>query len=256
MLRAFHLLIAIALFPLHAHAQALDGLVECPPGNEDKPRVTATTYGAPLSETFRMEIAGQQFAVPIGYLRPWPPPQFYRSQPFRSSKGFQFSFWMPDGRMPEVDKWFAVMNRPCEAGREQADKENFIVDGTYEPIGPGTDIDRADFNDEFVLSNLKKGLDFEQDVDVTLLGEMIEIRPKNYQVYWIVSAPDAPFDAVVKCVEVRRAPVPNELCRGDIWFHGDEYSLYLLMPKDNVESFSIAAGMARNLIHSWRIQKE
>ena len=259
MLRTIQIVVLILLISTSAGAldkPAMDGLVECPPGNEALPRVTAMTYGVPLSGTYTMEIAERPFEVPIGYLRPWSPRQFYRNQPFRSGKGFQFSFWMPGGRMPEVDTWFNVMNRPCEAGREQADKESFIVDATYEPIGPGTDIDRADFNEEFVLSNLKKVFDFEQEVDLIPRGEMIEIRRNNYQVYWIVSAPDAPFDAVVNCVEVRRAPVPNELCRGDVWFHGDEYALYLLIPKDSTEWFADAARLARQLINTWRGEAE
>ncbi|MGR3715575.1 MAG: hypothetical protein ACU0B1_02360 [Thermohalobaculum sp.] len=228
-------------------ARALDGLVECPDGNEALARVTATTYRVSLSDTYAMEIAGQPFEVPIGYLRPWPPRQFYRNQPFRSRKGFQFSFWMPDGRMPEVDTWFTVMNRPCEAGREQANEERFIVDVTYKPIGPNTDFDKSDFNGEFALSNLQKILD---NIDLIQIGDMIEVRPKNFQVYWIINSPDASFDAAVACVKVGKAP--NQLCTGDVWFHGDDFALYLVMPRDSIDVFSDAAKLARRLIGEWR----
>ena len=67
---------------------------------------------------------------------------------------------------------------------------------------------------------------------------MIEVRPKNFKLYWIISSPDASFDAVVACVKGGKAP--NQLCNSDVWFHGDDYALYLVMPRDSIEAFSDA----------------
>ena len=248
MFRTSHILVLFVLIP--STAAALDGLVECPTGNEDKPRVTHAPQwqsGFPLAETFAMEIAGKRFDVPIGYLRPWPPPQFYRSQPFRSSKGFQFSFWMPDGRMPELDTWFNVMRRPCEAGRPEADAEHFIVDGKFRSLGSGDYRERWS-DDEFVLSNLKEQFDFDSQVNRTVHGDMIEYDP-HVSVYCLLSAPDASFDAVATCSKTTKAP--NVSCGGDIRFHGDDYALNIQIPRDSVQKFEDAAKMARNLVESW-----
>ena len=49
---------AILVSLLTTSAHALDGLIECPAGNEALPRVTETSYGVPLAETFAMDIAG------------------------------------------------------------------------------------------------------------------------------------------------------------------------------------------------------
>lgn len=247
-MRALYALCLLITFS--GHARALDGLVECPDGNEALPRVTHTPDGYPLTETFARETGGRAFAVPIGYLRPWPRPKYYRMQPINNPQGIQFSFWMPDGRMPESDPHWTIMNRPCEAGRAQADAENYIVDVQYITLATNTWYGRKRFEDDFVLSNLKKQFDFESQMQITRRGDMIEYRPSHFSVYWILSSSDAPFDAVVRCSKTTRAP--NVSCRGDIRFHGDDYALHIWIPRDSVKDFEQAAKQARRLIGEWR----
>ena len=232
------------------HARALDGLVECPDGNEALARVTHTPYGYPLTETFARETGGRAFAVPIGYLRPWPPPKYYRMQPVNSPQGFQFSFWMPDGRMPESDPYWTVMRRPCDAGRAQADEAHYVVDVIYELLPARPPYPGARFDDERVLSVLKNKFDFETQVQISRRGDMIKYRLSNYAFDEILSSSDAPFDAVVKCDKITRAP--NVSCRGDIRFHGDDYALFLAIPRDSVKDFEAAAKLAQRLIGEWR----
>lgn len=229
---------------------ALDGLVKCPEGNEALPRVTETSYGVPLDKTFAINIGERSLMVPIGYLSPWPPQQFYENQPFDGRKGFQFSFWMPDGRMSEVDTYFNVMRRPCEPGRAQATEDVYIVNVIYRPLsGPGPhDGDR--FDDESARKSLKSGFPADSRMKITPHGEMVEYRPSHYQVYLLLSSAAASFDAVVKCFNME-TQLPNMACLGDIRFHGDDYALHFRIPRDSVYGFEPAAKLARRLVHSW-----
>ena len=148
-------------------ARALDGLVECPEGNEALPRVTHTPDGYPLTETFAIENGGRPLEVPIGHLSPWPSPRIYRMQPTPGLQGFDFSFWMPGGRMPEINTWLNVWNRACEAGRSQADAEHYIVNVKYIPLDTNTWYGRRRFDDDLVLSGMKEQFDFETQVQRT-----------------------------------------------------------------------------------------
>jgi hypothetical protein len=232
-------------------SRALDGLVKCPPGNEALPRVTETPYGAPFTETFAMKIGGRSLAVPLGYLSPGPPREFYRNQPFRSPKGFQFLFWMPDGRMPEVDTYFNVMNRPCEAGRAQADEAAYLVDVMVLSLPEDGPSEHERFDDNLDRLSLKEGFGLESRVETVRRSEMTEYRPCNYQLYWILSAPDAPLDAVVQCSHTTR--LPNVACPGDIRFHEDDYAMNIFIPRDSVNGFEQAAWLAKQLIGEWQI---
>jgi hypothetical protein len=98
---------------------------------------------------------------------------------------------------------------------------------------------------------MKERFDFESQVQITLLGEMIEYRPSNYSRYLILSAPDASFDAVVRCS--KRTQLPNVACIGDVRFHEDDYALQLFIPRDSVNGFEQAAWLAKRLIESWEV---
>jgi hypothetical protein len=238
------------LIVLSGPARALDGLVECPDGNEALPRVTHTPDGYPLTETFAIETGGRKFAVPIGYLRFWPTPKSYRIQPIRNPRRFRFSLWMPDGRMPESDpRSSTFMNRPCDAGRPQADAEHYIVNVTYQVLPAGPPYPGALFDYDRVRSVLMEMFNFESEVQ-TRHGDMVQYDPSPLSGYWILSAPGAPFGASVRCRKTTKPP--NDACSGDIRFHGDDYALNIRIPRDSVEDFEAAAKLARRLIGEWR----
>ena len=125
------------------------------------------------------------------------------------------------------------------------------MDVKYRPLPAGGLARSGRFDDDFPLSVLKDQHDFESNVQVTRRGDMIEIRPGNYQIYYFLSAPNALFDAVVKCSKTTQ--LPNVACIGDIRFHEDGYALQLFIPLDSVNGFEQAAWLAKRLIESWEV---
>ena len=93
---------------------------------------------------------------------------------------------------------------------------------------------------------MKEQFDFESQVQISRRGDMIEYRFNNYAFDKILSSSDSPFDAVVNCDKITRAP--NVSCKGDIRFHGDDYALYIWIPRDSVQNFEAAAKLAHEAL--------
>ena len=105
----------------------------CSPDIKNLPRVTTTKYGKPLTDLVEVNVHGETFRVPVGYLVTWPITRSQECEKFGCDGtpspiriALPFSFWMPNGRFVEKGV-VSSFRQPCESGRPTPDADAYVV---------------------------------------------------------------------------------------------------------------------------------
>lgn len=222
--------------------------VSAPAGAEE--RRTHTPTGVPLDQPIAIEVEGQRYSIPAGYLEIWPKPEHLRR--VSQFRFLAFAFWMPDRRFPEVEPIYTPSFRPREPGRSNPGADEYLVkvalvrfDVSKRPrlLTPRqqfenhtrSGLDGFELRERFgLLEFRRKG---EEDGETTFInyreleGEQPTLK--------------------LQCTSLQ-SPAPNPSCAGEVYFRDLDMQFGIHFSRNDIERWRENVTAARDLIVRWR----
>jgi len=229
----------------------------CAPDIEQLPRVTTTKYDKPLTDPIEVNVHGETFRVPVGYLVTWPITRSQECEKFgcdgTSSPeriALPFSFWMPDGRFVEKN---GVTNfrQPCENGRPAPNADAYVV--------------KAVLRWPFLPEGESKFDEFSRPSKSTILAGRgatypWKVEPKNesgltkfYQsrLSYEQKAPDYYGDDGDFVVDARCILTLQAICAAYFLSRSDNLVWRVTFPAERIDDWREIANLSRKLMVDW-----
>jgi hypothetical protein len=204
---------------------------------------------------------GVWFKMPFGYQNPWPIQDFASAvldkERYKKAlakilyKGFdpntetynpdlitkpgiesRFAFWMPSLRFVERNQWYSPSERPCEAGRQVPNENQYIVDFQIEwPFLPDSEDSSSTRQFRLAEERLRNnGRLWNQDMkrmEHSRNGPISGL--KEYGIY----DDDGDIVVMLNCsAYIGTEAPPNPLCSGNVWQRTSDLELFLVFASD------------------------
>ena len=224
------------------------------------PRKTHDWRGVSLTREYWFNPLGVWFKVPFAYLTNWPsrlsePLLRQRTPDNPSPPGttpppfLRFSFWMPDLRWPEHNRFNVPSFRPCEDGRQPPGEDEYVVQATLEwPWLPDPEANGFILPSTKLANGQKVGTNI-LDPEAEAPEGLIRLRLSHTERPAFYTKPGVSPQGIFNCT----INLVNHGCSGDFWWPEENLGMHLFFPYANIDEWQIIADNARTLLKRWHV---